>query len=277
MDSPIKPGMMKYCVVGNISKGHPDENGKMRSGTKTFPGGRKVYIGRRLWYDAPIVLGQNRYNGQLDVEGVFLDGIENIRLEKCFEPRILEEMKFMNDFEWPGMWFGYKDEDKKAAENYIEILNKIKAGDDEAWEQYYRDEMWKHHWEHQIMLVVNEYNWGLHSTSDWERVTWTIYYDGDCRTRTYYAGSEMPFHKEARGNLDKELVKQLKSLFDTQIWRKNPPADACDGTAWDMKYFAPGGERLNYSGKPGYIYGEETLERIADLLPKEGVYEAWEG
>ena len=32
MDSEIKPGMMKYCVIGNIMKQYLDENGVTRYG-----------------------------------------------------------------------------------------------------------------------------------------------------------------------------------------------------------------------------------------------------
>ncbi len=128
----------------------------------------------------------------------------------------------------------------------------------------------------EIMLVATEHNWDLHSTSDWERVTWEIYYNGHYDVKTYYVGCEKPFRRAAEGDLDKEVVIKLKSIIDTQIWRKNPPVDACDGIAWEIEYFTPGGERLNYSGKPDYIYGETTLEQIVALLPKEGVYEACE-
>ncbi|MCR5822825.1 MAG: hypothetical protein K6G60_00170 [Lachnospiraceae bacterium] len=128
----------------------------------------------------------------------------------------------------------------------------------------------------EIMLIATEHNWGLHSTNDWDRITWTICYNGRYNVKTYYVGSEKPFRRAVEGDLDKEVVIKLKSILDTKILRKNPPVDACDGVAWEIEYFTPGGERLNYSGKPDYIYGETTLEQIVALLPKEGVYEACE-
>ncbi len=48
MGSGIQPGMMKYCVIGNIVKEHIDEEGIVRHGTLPFPGGRKVYISTRF-------------------------------------------------------------------------------------------------------------------------------------------------------------------------------------------------------------------------------------
>ena len=132
------------------------------------------------------------------------------------------------------------------------------------------------HSEEPIMLVATEYNWGLHRSNDWSSVTWTVRYDGGYDVRTYYGDETLP-HRESHGKLDKAPVNELRSILDTKPWRMNPPADACDGTAWEMKYFSPEGKKLNYSGKPGYIYREETLGRIAALLPKEGVHEAWEG
>ena len=132
------------------------------------------------------------------------------------------------------------------------------------------------HSDEPIMLVATEYNWGLHRSNDWSSVTWTVRYDGSYDVRTYYGDETLP-HRESHGELDKAPVNELRSILDTKPWRKNPPADACDGNAWEMKYFSPEGKKLNYSGKAGYIYGEKTLERIADLMPKEGVYEEWEG
>ena len=40
----MKPGMMKHCVVANITREPHTEDGVIRYGTKAFPGGRKVYL-----------------------------------------------------------------------------------------------------------------------------------------------------------------------------------------------------------------------------------------
>ena len=139
MDNGIKPGMMKYCVIGNIIMEHPDENGVIRYGTASFPGGRKVYISRRLWEDSVTVMGLNRFKSRYALERIPLAWIENIRFSKTFEPRVLELMT--NTDEFPDMWWLYKEEDKTGAMEYAQLLNRLKAGDKEAYEQYKREVM----------------------------------------------------------------------------------------------------------------------------------------
>ena len=66
----IKPGMIKYGVIGNIAKEHIDENGVVRYGTASFPGGRKVYISRRLWKTGVVVMGLIRFKNRYSEEVV---------------------------------------------------------------------------------------------------------------------------------------------------------------------------------------------------------------
>lgn len=139
MNNGIKPGMMKYCVVGNIVMKHPGKDGKTLYGTASFPGGRKVYISRRLWEDEVTVMGLNRFKSKYALERVPLAWIENIRASKTFSPRVLELMT--NTEEFPDMWWLYKEEDKTGSEEYAQILNRVKAGDKEALEQYDRSVM----------------------------------------------------------------------------------------------------------------------------------------
>ena len=139
MDSRIKPGMMKYCVVGNIVMEHPDKDGVTRYGTASFPGGRKVYISRRLWDDEVVVMGLNRHKSRYTIEAVPLAWIENIRASKSFSPRVLELMT--NTEEFPDMWWLYKEEDKTGSEEYAHILNRVKAGETTALDQYNREVM----------------------------------------------------------------------------------------------------------------------------------------
>lgn len=139
MNNEIKPGMMKYCVIGNIIDEHIDEKGIVRHGTKCFPGGRKVYITRRLWEDGVLVMGLNRYKSKYVYENVPLTCLENIRFSKAFKPRILEEMRYTDEF--PDEWWMYKEEDRIGAMEYAELLNRIKDGDSEAFEKYKYDVM----------------------------------------------------------------------------------------------------------------------------------------
>jgi hypothetical protein len=138
-DAKNKSGMMKYCVVGNIVKEHLDENGITRYGTTAFPGGRKVYISRRLWKNGVVVMGLNRYKSRYAFETVPLEWIENIRFSKTFSPKVLDLMQ--NTTESPDMWWRYKEEDRVGATEYADILNRIKAGDNDAFEKYTKEVM----------------------------------------------------------------------------------------------------------------------------------------
>ena len=68
------------------------------------------------------------------METVPLDWIENIRASRTFEPRIIELMA--NTFESPDMWWRYREEDKVGTAEYAKLLNRIKLGDEAAFEQY---------------------------------------------------------------------------------------------------------------------------------------------
>lgn len=131
--------MMKYCVIGNIAMQHYDNNGIIRYGTASFPGGRKVYISRRLWGDEVTVLGLNRFKSRYTIESIPLAWIENIRFSKTFDPEILELM--VNTDEFPDMWWRFKEEDKLGAKKYAQTLIKVKEGDMQALEEYNREVM----------------------------------------------------------------------------------------------------------------------------------------
>lgn len=98
MGNDIKPGMMKYCVIGNIVMEHPDKDGITRYGTASFPGGRKVYISRRLWGNEVVVLGLNRHKSRYTTETVPLAWIDNIRFSKTFDPKVLDLMRNTDEF-----------------------------------------------------------------------------------------------------------------------------------------------------------------------------------
>ena len=139
MGQEIKSGMMKYCVIGNIIKERIDENGMIRYGTASFPGDRKVYISRRLWKDGVTIMGLNRFKSRYILETIPLEWIENIRSSKTFKPRVIELMKDTDPFH--DMWWLYHEEDKSGTIEYAQLLNRIKNGDQKAFEQYYQDVM----------------------------------------------------------------------------------------------------------------------------------------
>ena len=144
MSREIKPGMMKYCVIGNIVLERQDNEGNTLYGTASFPGGRKVYISRRLWDNGVVVMGLNRFKSRYVLETVPLSCIDNIRASKTFAPSVLELM--MNTDEYPDMWWLYKDEDKDGSEKYAQTLNRVKGGDAQAYEQYKSEIMARYYW-----------------------------------------------------------------------------------------------------------------------------------
>ena len=143
MSAKVSPGMMKYCVVGNIVKEHTDENGIVRYGTAAFPGGRKVYISRRFWWDSVVVLGMNRFKKYV-LESVPLELVENVRFTRTFQPYLIELMT--NNLEWNDLWWGYKKEDEIGARDYAEMINEFKSGDTGKAEKYMHDVMTDYGW-----------------------------------------------------------------------------------------------------------------------------------
>ena len=139
MSNDISPGMLKYCVIGNIVKEYLDIDGVTSYGTASFPGGRKVFISRRLWGEEVVVMGLNRHKSRYATETVPLALIENTRFSKTFNHKVIELMR--NSDECPDMWWLYKEEDRIGAKGYAQILNRVKAGDKETLDKYNREVM----------------------------------------------------------------------------------------------------------------------------------------
>lgn len=134
--SDIKPGMLKYCVIGNIVKERLDGEGNIKYGTASFPGGRKIYITRQFCERGVLVYGLNRYKSKYVREWVPLSCLENIRPAKEFSPRVLELMRWSNYTEGGDLWFSFRKSDQAETVQYADILNRLKAGDDEAMTEY---------------------------------------------------------------------------------------------------------------------------------------------
>lgn len=122
----------KYCVVGNVKKTHYDENDNQRYGTRSFAGGKKVYLcGRYLKERLPCenrerisVLGICR-GGRYYVDYIPVNLIENVRLSKTYKPRVLE---IMSDWEFEDGWWGNTPEDKQDAEEFVKKWNEMYEG-----------------------------------------------------------------------------------------------------------------------------------------------------
>ncbi len=141
----IKPGMMKYCVVGNIVKRHIDEQGKVRHGTQRFPGGRKVYLTRIIWENGVLAWGNNKRMSRYEYDIVPFNLIENVRSKREFDPFILMNMDDTLDYPH-NSWWSYKDRDKAETEKYVEVFRKIQNGDNDALEEYLKENKMGKYW-----------------------------------------------------------------------------------------------------------------------------------
>ena len=117
----------RFCVAGNIVKTHVDEEGITRYGTKAFVGGTKVYLEGKYFYEGQkrvLVIGHNRF-GRYALEWIPLELIENIRVQQVFKPTVLKIMDWTEEIEQYG-WYGRTGEDKRAAKDLVERLQKGK-------------------------------------------------------------------------------------------------------------------------------------------------------
>lgn len=137
MDHGLQPGMMKFCVAANVVRERTEEDGTIRHGTPAYPGGRKVYVAKHLRLDPDVVcvLGMNRFKKYV-YNYIPLGWIENVRPDKTFNLHLLTLMR--DNFENFDMWWGYREEDRQGVALFAEVLNRLKAGDRTAAEQYCR-------------------------------------------------------------------------------------------------------------------------------------------
>lgn len=117
----------RFCVVGNIVKTHPDEDGVIRYGTKAFTGGTKVYIPWKDWYDIDnregiLVIGLNRFH-RYATEYVPFELLENIRFQILFKSTVLRIIGGEETLEGFYSW-GRTAEDKRGAKAFAERLSK---------------------------------------------------------------------------------------------------------------------------------------------------------
>ena len=122
MDDTKTKQAWRWCIAGNIVKSHEDENGVTRYGTKAFSGGTKVYyfgycsgcrFGKMIG-----VIGKNRF-GRWAFEDVYVEHIENVRVQQVFTPRVLS---IIGSAEWMDGYICWNQtpEDKAEAQNCAE-------------------------------------------------------------------------------------------------------------------------------------------------------------
>ena len=116
----------RYCVIGSIIPEHIDNEGIVRYGTKSFPGGRKVYLSKSFWPATGTItaMGLDRHKSKYTTEDISLDLVENIRISKTYVKRALE---IMSNFEFPDTWWGNTKKELKRCKEFASALNEYKS------------------------------------------------------------------------------------------------------------------------------------------------------
>lgn len=111
----------RWCLVGNIIKEHPfGEEHEIRQGTKHFAPGAKVYCAQSMWgdgYESIGVIGTPRHGSRFIEIIMESKKIENFRIQKVFNPNVLEIMKHGRC-----SWWGNGDKDRDEIMRYLKWL-----------------------------------------------------------------------------------------------------------------------------------------------------------
>lgn len=117
----------RYCLTGNIIGLHETEKGEV-SGTARFASGTKVYIAPPAGYryqngknkeEKCSVIGKLRKYSKLVYDIVPLSYIENLRVQKVFNPMVLDMMDWSYD-----VWWSNRETDKQYIQDLISLLAK---------------------------------------------------------------------------------------------------------------------------------------------------------
>lgn len=112
-----------YCLVGNIKDLRKyGQSHELRTGTKNFSAGTKVYISLSNWGDGGEqvpVLGRSRYKDGFIECIIRSEYIGNYRVETIYSPTLINRMK-KSEFDW---WNGWsKEEIENIAKNREKIF-----------------------------------------------------------------------------------------------------------------------------------------------------------
>lgn len=117
----------RFGVVGNIVREHKSEDGKIWHGTKDFPGGTKVFIDGKNWYnykrtEIPVI-GLARYK-KYTVSSVDPALIENVRFQIIRRKEVLNILEGESILDgWD--WWERTAEDKREAKAFVEKWDQI--------------------------------------------------------------------------------------------------------------------------------------------------------
>ena len=120
----------------------------------------------------------------------------------------------------------------------------------------------------EIKLKVIHQNWGLMGMGDWNNTEWNIYNDLSVEIKIKYNPLDIEgFNDTVTAEMKisiyqyNEIVRQL-NLSKKEEWF----VDGCDGDAWELIQYEDNKEV--WKRELGYIYGIESLEKIARILEK---------
>ena len=111
-----------WCLVGNIVEEHEfGEEHEVKTGTKQFGPGAKVYLAPVQWGDGfenVVAIGVPRHQKR-NIEIITRRNyVENFRVQKVFKPSILKRMcssKYS--------WWGDSETDRENIDKYLSFLN----------------------------------------------------------------------------------------------------------------------------------------------------------
>ena len=116
----------RWCLVGNIVKSHEyGEDHEIRTGTKQFMPGAKIYLAPIQWgdgYEDVVVIGKPRHRRGLIEIIMQRKYIISYRLQKVFQPAVLERME-KSEYSW----WGGTDADRDRIIDILDWLNPTAA------------------------------------------------------------------------------------------------------------------------------------------------------
>jgi len=110
----------RYILVGNIiDKHYYGENKEIRSGTKHFRAGAKVYLlpqyGGNGHTDIPVYGLPRKSHNKIEVV-IRVNMIKNVRVKKTFDPKLIEKI---ND----NFFYDYFDNNEKDLQGFADSMN----------------------------------------------------------------------------------------------------------------------------------------------------------
>ena len=118
----------RWCIVGNIIGAHPyGVEKETRYGTKHFVPGAKVYCTLAYGdFDRLVVMGTPRHGRKYIEVIIERSKVENLRIQKCFKPAVLNMMKQRHY-----QWWGNTDTDREEILRYLRWLTQTNEPSEE--------------------------------------------------------------------------------------------------------------------------------------------------